>query len=62
MKKQLKTKEKGSIKEIEYPQKELYKEEEIPPKDEDGIDDIIPKKYILESLDKTLTIKTNALS
>ena len=35
-------------------------EEEIPAKDEDGID-IIPQKPILENSDKTLVIKSNDL-
>lgn len=42
MKQQLKLKENRVVKKIESPQKESYEQDEIPQKDKDGIDDIIP--------------------
>jgi len=38
MKKQAKLKEDRRIKKIEIPQEELYEEEKLPEKDDDGID------------------------
>lgn len=55
MKKQQKLKEDRRVKKVEY------LEEEIPQKDDDGVD-ISIKKSIPDSLGETLTIKINALS
>lgn len=51
---------KRQLKETEDIEEELY-DEEIPEKDKNGIDEIIPKKSILESSDKNLTTNSNDL-
>lgn len=58
MKKQAKQKEVRRVKNIKYPQEELYEEEEIPEKDKDGIE-MVPSQKRSE---KTLIVKRDAFS